>query len=722
MSSLFRSMRSSLGGRDLALKNNLVAKLSICVKDLQVEQADPDSKNENTVEAISSLCTALEAIFIHGLKESFIQRLMSEVDVRPDPNFWGPLLEMSHRDVTKLNLIQTDVGRCRAWLRLALNDGVLTRYLEAMRTEGQRALSHYYRKGALLRDVELLDVVQRLLEGIESYPFNLPLNSSLLDKWTLQPLLQAGLWTPPIKSVPKETVPVATEAAELGTEEQEADTISVASYQSIGAAISPMFPFNEEEALKIILGTPVNESPLSARVRAEETSTDQRESRRPTVQENKECGNMPILVEKIDESQTEKASQIAESRETEDDDNSSAMGNSLIGRLGWSSSFDESTADSSTKQRDDETETILKERAKKDVTTRPGYHSYHSLLESYNPASTAGSSPPDFNDFLQKFEPNINSSPSGSFSEKVDLDEAAQELGFEIVNDSLSTKFKYSVLFDVTISNLINFYLLIFLSDFGKLLLNIVKLPQDFGLDAQKYTCYECGQPIGFNFGEARLCGLTGRYFCDQCTVNPGYEWVVPARILLNWDYRRYCVSKKAAEFLSEVQHHPILDFKSLNPYLYLTVQEVAELQKLRNKLNLLRAYLFTCREPIIEELQKMVWPRDYLYEHVHLYSISDLLQIPNGVLAQLLKQVVTFARNHVLSCWLCSQKGFICEVCNNPKIIYPFDTENTFRCSGCNAVFHADCLNAKMPCRKCERRKLRATSIPSESETIVVG
>ena len=40
----------------------------------------------------------------------------------------------------KLSLLQTDVGRCRAWLRLALNEGVLSRYLEAMRKEGQRTL------------------------------------------------------------------------------------------------------------------------------------------------------------------------------------------------------------------------------------------------------------------------------------------------------------------------------------------------------------------------------------------------------------------------------------------------------------------------------------------------------------------------------------------------------------------------------------------------------
>lgn len=48
----------------------------------------------------------------------------------------------------------------------------------------------------------------------------------------------------------------------------------------------------------------------------------------------------------------------------------------------------------------------------------------------------------------------------------------------------------------------------------------------------------------------------------------------------------------------------------------------MAQLQILRNQLNFLRAYLYTCREPVIEQLQKKMWPREYMYEHIHQYSI----------------------------------------------------------------------------------------------------
>ncbi|XP_034251665.1 pleckstrin homology domain-containing family M member 1 isoform X2 [Thrips palmi] len=684
MSQLLRSMRSSLGGRDLAIKNTLVAKLSSCVKDLLVEQADPDSNDDNSSEAVSSLCTALEAIFIHGLKESFIQRVsqavMSDLDARPDPNFWGPLLEVSHRDVIdevmKLSLVQTDVGRSRAWLRLALNEGVLSRYLEAMRSDGQRALSHYYRKGALLRDVENLELVQRFLEGIESFPFNLPVNSSLLDVWTLQPLLQAGLWTPPIRpSASKDAVAVATDVAQiLEREEQDSlnsDAVSVASFASHNSFVhSPMMALNEEEALKIILGTPVNETPIAAKLRAEESNAEKGDTNDTKLPPEKSID--PASCEESKPESTEPTTEGEQRKEKESEDEGNAsMGNSIIGRLGWSSSFEETMSDSGVNQEEANKEKVSKVHSKKKL------ESYHSLIESYNTASSSGNNLPDLNDFLSKFEPNSFSSPFASLAQETD--------------------------------------------QFGNLLKQLTKLPHELGLDAQQYTCFGCAQPIGFTFGAPRLCGLTGHYFCDDCTVLSGDEWIVPARVLLNWDYKRYTVSKRAASFLSEIQHHPLLDLKSLNPFLYLTVDEVSELQKLRNQLNLLRAYLFTCREPVIEELQKMVWPREYLYEHVHLYSVSDLLQIPSGILAQHLKHVITFARNHVYNCRLCSQKGFFCEVCDNPKIIYPFDTENTYRCKGCSAVFHATCLKENLPCPKCERRKRRIEDSTTADKCIEV-
>lgn len=53
--------------------------------------------NENTL----ALCTSIEAIFLHGLKDSFLSHtlnvLVGESTRKPSPNFWVALLLFLHR-------------------------------------------------------------------------------------------------------------------------------------------------------------------------------------------------------------------------------------------------------------------------------------------------------------------------------------------------------------------------------------------------------------------------------------------------------------------------------------------------------------------------------------------------------------------------------------------------------------------------------------------------
>lgn len=207
--------------------------------------------------------------------------------------------------------------------------------------------------------------------------------------------------------------------------------------------------------------------------------------------------------------------------------------------------------------------------------------------------------------------------------------------------------------------------------------------------------------------------------------------------MIFNWDFKKYSVSQKAAAFLQEFQHQSFIDLKILNPDIYKYVDEMAELQSLRIQLNFIRAYLFTCCAPIIEKLRKQLWTKEHIYEHIHRYTFADLQRIPKRVLADNLRKVVAFGRQHILECPLCSQKGFICEICQSNKVLYPFDIETTYKvglnaifsillsshwfnltrffffsyflqCDDCSAVFHAECLSALHPCPKCERKKKR--------------
>ena len=65
----------------------------------------------------------------------------------------------------------------------------------------------------------------------------------------------------------------------------------------------------------------------------------------------------------------------------------------------------------------------------------------------------------------------------------------------------------------------------------------------------------------------------------------------------------------------------------------------------------------------------------------------QDFLQVQSGVLLHFLRKVIVFAAKHVQQCGLCSQKGFICLICESPKIIYPFDTDLTIRVSSTEIV-----------------------------------
>ncbi|KAK7862953.1 hypothetical protein R5R35_004907 [Gryllus longicercus] len=702
MSSFLRSV-VSLRGREGVVKESLTSQLSFSVKEIQLEQANEGLEEVTSNYAQNSLCTVLEAMFIHGLKDTFLNRVSQAIggdpDQRPEPSFWGPLLIFSHREIidqiNMLSLITTDVGRCRAWLRLALNDCLLSRYLEAMRRDGS-ALRPYYRHSAFIRDTELLDVAQRLIEGIETLSFNLACNSSLLNVWTNQPLLMAGLWTPPLRACPVMSgVDVASTLDDnmAFRYNEECPPSPAVSLSQPSSSVGQLL--NEDEALKIILGTPVDEASL-------------------LTQENIAAGGgsggkSALNVSPSDDAENN-GNELSEARGTDiparskdqdkegDDDGPSSVGNSLIGRVGWSSSFEEfpSNGKGNSFEESDRSEKSSKSLQSSTPAPVPGskvailrsptdIQSYHSLVESYNTLSGGYIKTPDLREFCQRFEASTESAIDTGLPQD-DPFSPLYGLGFEVVPTSPTS------LFDIP--------------EFTSMVQQLGKLAKEPGLDTQNYTCKGCGHPVGMNFGKARVCSFGGGYYCAECHV--GEEWIIPARVVHNWDFRRYAVAKKSAAFLDEIQHHPLLDLKVLNPSLYLAVEEMAQLQTLRIQLNLLRAYLFTCREPIIEDLQKRVWPREYLYEHVHLYSVSDLLQIPSGGLAQLLQKVVAFARNHVLSCWLCSQKGFICEICNNSKVIYPFDIESTYRCNVCSAVFHIGCLNASKPCPKCERRQKR--------------
>lgn len=198
-------------------------------------------------------------------------------------------------------------------------------------------------------------------------------------------------------------------------------------------------------------------------------------------------------------------------------------------------------------------------------------------------------------------------------------------------------------------------------------------------------------------------------------------------------------MSRRAAAFLREFELQPFIDLRLLNPSIYAAVDEMARLQSLRIQLNFVRAYLVTCRPqqcaadpPSLTDdtnaaaggddfarLRRLLWPRHYLYDTVHRYSLADLLGLSR--LGDTLRHAVEMGAGHVRACReRCVPKGHICELCGRlDSVLFPFDVESTVRCDACAAVFHAECFElppagdeaVRRSCPRCERRKLRAAN-----------
>ncbi|XP_042162708.1 pleckstrin homology domain-containing family M member 3-like [Oncorhynchus tshawytscha] len=228
------------------------------------------------------------------------------------------------------------------------------------------------------------------------------------------------------------------------------------------------------------------------------------------------------------------------------------------------------------------------------------------------------------------------------------------------------------------------------------------------GLTTQSFRCAGCQKPVGLSRGKAKVCCYSGWYYCQSC--HQDNLFLIPARLLHNWDTNRHKVSKQAKEFLEFVYEEPLLDVQQLNPCLYEHCEGLAAVLRLRQQLQSLRAYLFSCRAAVAEDLRRRIFPRDYLLQHIHLYSLADLQQVIDGTLAPFLSKVIQFASSHVYSCRQCREKGFICEMCQNGQVIYPFQESATKRCDVCGAVFHTECRQKAQPCPRCVRRELHHT------------
>ncbi|CAO1411957.1 unnamed protein product [Diamesa hyperborea] len=669
--------------RQKFIKQSLTFNLSENVKECEY-QFETDKKPLVLCDPTSSLCSTLEAIFLHGLKDSFLQFTISilrdnETETKPSPNFWNIIILFLHKqvieDIQSFTQITTEVGYSRAFIRMALNESSFSAYIQNIRKH-PALLKKSYHQYALLFDTDLLEMTENLLLGIESFvQFDLPCNSSLLNVWNDTPLQMAGIYSIPLRSIPiasgEDVAGSITNTSQSISIPKNISVLSDIYSASIGNSIFTNSPnsildADDDERVTRLLRAVDSDD---VEVAAEELEIPK---------EINESSNEEVL-------KTEEENPMTESFNESVMTESAIMGNSLSGRQSWSEPGQVEPENSVEEEEVERQEVVFKRFSSVSSVSSaksavPDNISYNAL---WNDKSKKTS---NFKEVWERFEKTLQIE-SESIEENAQEDEM-DETGFEIVKSPTLDKLSMQEL---------------------QIMVEILcRLTTECGLDSQGFLCknVECRSPLGVDFSKATVCAFDSHYYCNSC-ISPD-KYPIPARIIYNFDFKAYPVNLKAATFLSEFQFKPFIDFKLLNPEIYTYIDPMNRLQKLRIQLNFLRAYIFTCSDTIVNELRKKLYGKEYMYDKIHHYSISDLTLINNGALEEMLKKIVAFGKGHCLNCALCSVKGFICELCRKPKVIYPFDIDDTFRCNDCGAVFHINCYNPSIPCPKCERKQKR--------------
>lgn len=417
--------------RNLLVRDSLQKQLNTSVMEMQSAPGVADDGVVGNCDETMTLCSVLEAIFLHGLKDSLLNRVTEvlsgpDFDAMPQPSFWGPLLVFSHRQIIDqiqaLSQITTEVGYCRAWIRLALNEGLLASYFCSIRRDNS-ALKPYYNRSAYIRDVDLVEVAQRLIENLDYVRFELACNSSLLNFWSSTPLLIAGIWSPPMKSCPvfsavdiAKTINSETtdNFDEVETASSIGSSIGIGSFTSSQSAFNNVATITEDEALKIILTEEKSNSiiqqlhnnPTDAVTSSlqENNATQQlysdsadtaKNSKEDVEQEVKEVqrmsnGNAENTDNIVD---TEDPLQDALKDEIVNDANAATVGNSLIRKLGWSTSIEDCQSSL--------TSPVISHGSSVDAPRTPGEGpTYDALIQSYQ---TGNSTVTDLQEFLKKY-------------------------------------------------------------------------------------------------------------------------------------------------------------------------------------------------------------------------------------------------------------------------------------------------------------------------------
>ncbi|XP_062467831.1 sorting nexin-29 isoform X1 [Pezoporus occidentalis] len=171
----------------------LLERLLDAVKQCQIRFGGRKEIASDSDSRVTCLCAQFEAVFQHGLRRSRGLALTAAAikqaagfssKTETEPVFWYYVKEVLNKHELQrfcsLKTITTDIGRGRAWLRCALNEHSLERYVHMLLADKNR-LGVFYEDWSFMMDEERSSMIPTMAAGLNSILFAINIDNKDLN-------------------------------------------------------------------------------------------------------------------------------------------------------------------------------------------------------------------------------------------------------------------------------------------------------------------------------------------------------------------------------------------------------------------------------------------------------------------------------------------------------------------------------------------------------------
>lgn len=324
-------------------------------------------------------------------------------------------------------------------------------------------------------DSDLLETAEKVLEGIENFVlFKLPLNSSLLNYWSDTPLQMAGIWSPPLR-----TIPVASGVDVASSLNNEVPSTSI--------NIPKLTPTIDEIYTNSITNSIFQNSPNFLEADEDDKFKKILEASDDESDASESLGIMNDSLEKINDS-SEKNLDAGELSANESSPRvNSRMGNSIDRLESWSETPDQNkeqiiekpklASELKSTKKDDDQKIVYK----RSVRTTPDHYSFKTVWDYTEKKNNSA----NFKEVWQRFEKTLLLNANRQIEPTNNpQDEDDEDTDFVMIDKPVSEKLN--------------------MAELPYLIEVLCKLSTEQGLDSQGFLCKECNSPLGIDFSKAQ--------------------------------------------------------------------------------------------------------------------------------------------------------------------------------------------------------------------------